>query len=1305
MSCRDLPSERRDDDPARACLMTGTETETETEGAARLAPRVPGFTCGEPLGQGGAGVVWAARRDEDGAAAAIKVAHGAAPVLVERFRREVDALARVGPPHVARLLRHGRLDDGRPYIAMERLFGRTLAAYLAALRAAVPPAPPHPSRVAERARALLAALAAVHAQGVIHRDFKPGNIFLAGPEEQVVLLDFGLARRARAREEGEAALTSAGMSVGTPEYMAPEQIRGDEAVDERADLYAFGVILFEMLTLRLPFGGEGVAVEQAHLALRPPRPSDLAVVPEALEELTLSCLAKEPDRRPRSAAAIRRALAHAVDAVSLAPVSVAPSSVGSAGSAGSAGGPSSGPLVTAGAQPAVILVADASGAATGVTAAVSARNGIVARRRGRRYVAVFSGRDCADPARAALTAARALVEQQGARAALHLAPVTIRPKPQGAPGVYAAAVDRPEAWLPAEPWAGVALTPELEQHLAEQGDTATLREQGSETGSEDEGPLVGRDDVLAALAASASEAFDGTCPALLTLVGDAGLGKSRLAAEAARAARRACEESLVLELRATPSASAAAEAPETREVLRWVLAESGVAPPPGPAGRAGPAGRHTVVQAIARGLRQRARERPVVVIVDDAHWADDALLDALEYATLDGAGVRLWAVVVAHGRFEQQRRAWGARTQRHARVTLGPLEEEAATALAARLLLPAEYPPAEALRSLAAWAGHNPTCLRQLVRSLKQAGAVRPRPNASGFYLATAELEAFAATPGWQWLSARQLDAMPPEFAACARVCAVLGASFTRAELEGVLAAAERARTAGTPVDAGVGLEALAGCKLVRCCKRHGEDRYAFQSVVLQDAIYRTLDPDQRAEIHGHALAFWRSRASAGEAAPAELEALARHAAACGAREEAADAHLRLGDLAFARHRCVEADGRYTAALGAVADDDAARRARALAGRGKVRYRVHRLREAREDLAAALALAVDLDDRRLQAELLLEDATVLDWERDFEGSARRTEEARRLVQELRAPELEVRLCVAEGRVCHRQKRAEEAIARLERAITEAAAIGDEESAVIAGLLLAPQLAQCGRLEEAEARFEEVIARTTAAGDWLHLSAAYGNRVVLWIARRSPGQALDDLRRAAEIAREVGNPMLEHVAAYNVAVMLYRRDEQREALAYARRARSLGERLVERPIAASPLLLAEVLLILEAYEEASSLVARIPGPPTPDDLPCYAMLRLVLSERGGHGIEPPALGWGEVIGLAQERRLATESVLRLLYWRARMALSGGRLEEADQALGAARATRGDSPMWAPRFEALESRLADISARSDSHGRSA
>jgi len=921
-------------------------------GTAPLCPpEVPGFTAIAPLGAGGFAVVWSAVRADDGAAAAIKVGRAFTPDMVERFRREAATLGLVGPPHVPQLFAAGRLPEGAPYLVMERLAGRTLADALADRMA-----PMEPGRVEAIADSALAALEVAHARGVVHRDLKPENIFLA-EDGRVTLLDFGLVKRPGAGSS----LTRPGAAVGTLEYMSPEQIRGDPEVSAQADVYALGAVLFELLTLRTPFVGEDTAIELGHLALRPPRPSAIAKIPAAVEAVVLACLAKDPAQRPRGAAGLRRALADAF----AAPRGGRPDHTTSTTSAASADEPHARPLpdaplpndpgarvLTEGQVPVVIAVIDSDDAAQAL-AAVRARGGVLARQRGRRLVVVFAGASTEDPAGTALALAQALTRGRPARAALHVTGVLLRRGPRGAPLVLGAAVDRPEQWLPLEPWSGLwrssafthaardvdPLAPTQEgtrvppapasRRLALRSDdtvsvfppappallvpAATHDSGAAASASQGSGerrpaplgelPLEGRDDALAALEASARLALERRTPALTTVLADHGLGKSRLAAEAAALARRLDEGALVVTLRGDAPTSTAPGA-----LVRSLVEALGEAPllaptNPGPPRPPLPTRAH----ALAHALLRRAAHGPVAVILDDAHRASDLLLDALERALTDGAGCPLWVVIAALPRFEPALRRTGQHTA-HTRLALAPLEEPAAMRLAAELLRPAERPPDAVLERLARWSAGVPACLVELARALKQAGLVRRRPGRISFHVAAEDLAALPVIPAWQWIAARKLGALPPELAACARVCAVLGAGLTRYELGWVLDELVRAGGAGTPIDAEYGIEALLAEGLL--APLAGE-RYAFREALLEQAITALLDPAERAALHRHALDYWRQQAAAEGLSPLGevravaptpeaievLDSLARHAAGAGAEEEAASALLLLGNL------------------------------------------------------------------------------------------------------------------------------------------------------------------------------------------------------------------------------------------------------------------------------------------------------------------------------------------------------------------------------------------------------------------------
>ncbi|WP_434348158.1 protein kinase domain-containing protein [Myxococcus virescens] len=256
------------------------------------------YVLEELAGRGGMGAVYRARDTLVGDVVALKLLElGAspAPEWLERFRREVRLARRITHRHVARTFDLGE-HSGRLYLTMEYVAGESLQT-LMEREHTVPPA-----RAARLVLALCEGLAAAHAAGVVHRDLKPANV-LVEVRGRVVLTDFGIARALA----GEGASRTQGL-VGTPMYMAPEQLESGE-VDARADLYATGLVLYQLLTGAPPFAGDSpMAVAMARLRQPPPDPRLLAAVPNALAELVLACLSREPSGRPRDAACVADAL-------------------------------------------------------------------------------------------------------------------------------------------------------------------------------------------------------------------------------------------------------------------------------------------------------------------------------------------------------------------------------------------------------------------------------------------------------------------------------------------------------------------------------------------------------------------------------------------------------------------------------------------------------------------------------------------------------------------------------------------------------------------------------------------------------------------------------------------------------------------------------------------------------------------------------------------------------------------------------------------------------------------------------------
>ncbi len=302
---------------------------------------------------GGMGTVYAGVHPLIGKKVAIKLIHphvAQNPENIHRFKQEAMVVNAIGDPGIVDIFGFGEYEDGRYYFVMEYLRGERLLEFLKR----------HGKLGAFAAgqllRLLALSLAAAHAKGVIHRDLKAENIFLVPSNDghwppRTKLLDFGLAKLLEPFEGAEQPKTRQGITLGTPYYMSPEQCRG-KPVDARSDIYALGVLGFEMLTGRLPFIHEDLT-EVMHMHLRekvtlPPSPDR----PPLLDELILGCLEKSPEDRPQD-------MHEVISALEMIFPPLAPMSMRNSASDTDAGGPQistpddddSGPLQTPVAPP------------------------------------------------------------------------------------------------------------------------------------------------------------------------------------------------------------------------------------------------------------------------------------------------------------------------------------------------------------------------------------------------------------------------------------------------------------------------------------------------------------------------------------------------------------------------------------------------------------------------------------------------------------------------------------------------------------------------------------------------------------------------------------------------------------------------------------------------------------------------------------------------------------------------------------------------------------------------------------------
>lgn len=261
------------------------------------------YVLRKKLGEGGMGSVYLAENAAINQKIAVKVLHpeaAASDETLQRFNREASAIARLTHPNTIRVFIFGKTEEPLIYLAMEFVNGISL-------RDAMHEQGPFDElRAINIMRQTLHALSEAHELGIIHRDLKPDNIMLTkfrGVDDFVKVLDFGIAKVKEPDGQDQRKLTQAGVVYGTPEYLSPEQARGKD-IDHRADLYAMGIILYEMMTGVVPFtGSTSLAILSGHVYQEPPDPATVAKTPidEGMRAIILKAIGKKADDRYQSA--------------------------------------------------------------------------------------------------------------------------------------------------------------------------------------------------------------------------------------------------------------------------------------------------------------------------------------------------------------------------------------------------------------------------------------------------------------------------------------------------------------------------------------------------------------------------------------------------------------------------------------------------------------------------------------------------------------------------------------------------------------------------------------------------------------------------------------------------------------------------------------------------------------------------------------------------------------------------------------------------------------------------------------------
>lgn len=1264
-------------------------------------PQFSGYRTERVLGCGGFGTVYAASSiGKVQRRVAIKVAHATSFDAQRRLVREQRTLEVIGPPHVPAVIEFGQSEQSMPYVVMELVEGTPLAELLGARKPRLSVA-----NVCRIATVLLESLGAVHAKGYVHGDMKPENVLLSDNLSHATVLDLGLARRQSAssiRESGAAPPTT---MAGTLEYMSPEQCEGRGGIDVRADIYAVGVMLYEMLTGHVPFWGPAAAVREGHLSRRPARMSTSAdasyaasvssidggaksppfPIPVELEEVVLRCLEKDPPARFATADALRAAIGTAMAAIaSKEPRDSSPDRALGASQTG---------VSAASERRTVSLLHFASPLdPIALRSRIEAIGGYLMRAAGGRNVVnvVAFGHDGAEnPARLSLRAAQDLVERGICeRVWVDLATVSVSTRQDGSKRLLSPQLVRVDRAPLPEGNAPIVLSPSARAVLSDADLRIVSEPHGAPVVAEQDfpitedpttrlgyagPPLVGRDDVLESLAASAFRATREQTPSIMAVLGEAGHGKSHLRRLLIERLRSLVPAVVVLDLRAREplvgggdcvrdlligalglptmvpleqrcatlrERLGASSSPEAEAALALALgwieprAEDTTDFPGLKALEAAPfALRATLTVAGGEALRRRAERTPLCVVLDDAQYADDATLSILEYATLAEARAPVFVCTMARPAFREMRPSWGDRAAHCGVVELNPLDAASAAALCRALLHPAENVPESAVRRLVERTQGVPLLMVELVRGLKKANIVRRRyEGARGFYLATDEIDRVPDLPLIEWLAHREIDALSPAERAHARLVATVGVDVTTEEvsgiLRGILRRLDNSGDAGEfPLDARIGIDRLLAAGVLRK-QRHG--RVGFRHGLVREAIVRGVPEQLRRKIHLAAVEYYRDARNTVDGAFEELRLpqLAYHAARAGHFDVAEDAYFRLAEAARARHAYVDAERFYTLAVEqsdarlalvsqrdepgsapsssvvASRDDDQAsagvvrrsHRRSAYRGRALMRYRVGRHHDALLDFAEARK-QTDSDDFVEHAEILLDEATALDWMGDHVRSRDKVLAAKALAEGRSTPALSARLHLAIGRSSCRFSNIDEAVVALERAAAEAAALGEEgyETQVISLLLLGALEQGIANLSNAERVLDRAVSLCEAHGDALHLGSSINSRAVLRAFQGDSVRMTADFERVIALGRELGQYFLEFSGHNNLGEFLFWMDRIDEAAPHVARARSINERWAAGGFRPETILLeARIALYRGDIEHARALVQRVRG---------------------------------------------------------------------------------------------------------------
>jgi tetratricopeptide (TPR) repeat protein len=412
---------------------------------------------------------------------------------------------------------------------------------------------------------------------------------------------------------------------------------------------------------------------------------------------------------------------------------------------------------------------------------------------------------------------------------------------------------------------------------------------------------------------------------------------------------------------------------------------------------------------------------------------------------------------------------------------------------------------------------------------------------------------------------------------------------------------------------------------------------------------------------------------------------VARHAEKCGENDIAATKFMEVAAAAEARFRYVESQQFYTSVLANLTPQDTELQMQALAGRSRVNYCVGRHDDALFDLDAAMKFAESHADRTLQAEMLLEQATILDWKFRFPESAQAGSKASDLAMDLDDADLRLRCDLAIARSKFREGKTAEAIRLLFVLEEEAKKAQDYATRIIAMAVLGGALAQQDRLDEAEACLESMIQLSRRVGDRFHLAVAHGNRMIVWAARNDYERAIHDAHEAVSVATEIGAFPIIWICEHTLAHVLMYLARYEEALEIAIGARDIQHRCSDQPDAADTLLIARIKIAFSEPGAASDEISFLRKHYKHDELsPAHKIQTTMVELWEGEGT---AQAWSDLLPEVEESLDLNERLEFLLAY-ARAAKRAGRGDDVVHATTLAQGLADGDSVWLPYFDALQ-----------------